>query len=378
MNFFCSDFDVVCELSNQFGRQTDDVFVFQSLKAKVTEKIFCENLVIQWLSALCSLLSDSVHCVHECFHRSLSYDSAFDFGSLKANTVPILKFGDRAYDLEHPLQLLREGGIASVSGKHHLEGYVSHFGDGMGLTTLSQMAKASGLHTLDSKVFVPNFEFPVVGERDADAAPAPESLFCDKEGGRPADLTALYFTLPECENCRAGARALERLQEAHPPVAGALAPTVCARIVVSDWPTLPELGLEYRATGLRSLKGIIWDPQGVLSERLSVVAHPAFFLLDRDGELLAYQNGPVEFASAGFEVFWNNLLGDVRKAAQEGEALAAGRLVNRERNYLSSQPVSFLDQGPLSAVWLVVLLLLCYHLIRFFLRLRKNFTGSQN
>lgn len=248
----------------------------------------------------------------------------------------------------------------------------------MELATLSQMARASGLHTLDGKVFVPNFEFPVVGERDADSAPAPEALFCDKEGGRPADLTALYFTLPDCENCRAGARMLERLQEAHPPVLGASAPTVCARIVVSDWPTLPELGLEYRATGLKKMKGIVWDPQGVLSERLAVVAHPAFFLLDREGQLLAYQNGPVEFASAGFEVFWNNLLGDVRKAVRDGDFFTVGAIFNRERNYLSSQPVSFLDKGPLSAVWLVGLLLLCYHLIRFFLRLRKNFTGSQN
>lgn len=248
----------------------------------------------------------------------------------------------------------------------------------MGLATLSQMARASGLHTLDGKVSVPNFEFPVVGERDADRAPAPEPLFCDNEGGRPADLTALYFTLPDCENCRTGARTLERLQEANPAVAGAPVPTVCARIVVSDWPTLPELGLEYRSTGLKNMKGIVWDPEGVLSERLSVVAHPAFFLLDRDGQLLAYQNGPVEFASAGFEVFWQNLLGDVRKAAQDGESVAAGAIFDSERNYLSSQPVSFLNQGPLSAVWLVVLLLLCYHLIRFFLRLRKNFTGSQN
>lgn len=248
----------------------------------------------------------------------------------------------------------------------------------MGLTTLSQMARASGLHTLDSSVALPNFELSVVREQDADVAPAPEPLFCDKDGGRPADLTLLYFTLPDCENCRAGARAIERLQQVHPVVDGVPPPTVCARIVVSDWPTLPELGLEYRATGLRHLKGFVWDSQGVLSERLAVVAHPAFFLLDRDGQVLAYQNGPVEFASAGFEVFWQNLLGDLRMVSQNSQKLSAGSIFNRERDFLSSQPVSFLNQGSLSILWLVVLLVLCYHLVRFFLRLRKNFTGSQN
>lgn len=91
MNFFCSDLDVVCELGNQFGGQADDVLVFQPLKAQVAEKIFCENLVVEGLSALCSLLSDGVQCVHECFHRFLSYDSAFDFQTIEAKTVPVKK-----------------------------------------------------------------------------------------------------------------------------------------------------------------------------------------------------------------------------------------------------------------------------------------------
>lgn len=250
------------------------------------------------------------------------------------------------------------------------------------MTSLAQLAQGAGLQLLDAKVSIPNFELPVLTGEIVDTPRQFESLFCDNTFGRPADLTAIYVTLPECENCRPGLEALDKLQRSLLTEAGqsqaAVKPKVCLRAVISDWPTPAEVSQEFSRSGVSAMKGIVWDPRGVLSERLAIVAQPSFYLLDREGGLLAYQNGPVEFSSPGFEVFWQRLIQEMNSSEFQAQDLRLGAIFNAERNDLSSQSVSFLNKGILPWVWLVVVGLLCYTLVRFFLRLRKNFTGPQN
>lgn len=247
------------------------------------------------------------------------------------------------------------------------------------MTRLSELAQRAGLQTLDAQVVVPNFELPLVGSDDPQKAHASEPLYCDRSFGRPADVTVLYFTLPDCENCRPGIASLERIQRQYATAdQDGSSPRLCLRIVVSDWLTSAEISQEVAATKVEKIPAFVWDAQGVLSERLAVVAQPAFYLLDKDGQLLTYQNGPPDFASPGFDVFWLSLMKVLHSEDFRAGNRKLGSAFNSPRNDLSSQPVSFLSQGVLSAVWLVVLGALCYSLVRFFLRLRKNFTGSQN
>jgi len=243
------------------------------------------------------------------------------------------------------------------------------------MATLAQLARAAGLQTVDSTIVIPNFQLPIVGRLVNESTFEERQLFCDKDFGRPADLTILYFTLPECENCRQGALSVERLQSSTEPSSPN---RVCARVVVSDWPTSFEVSQEFVASGLQKLDGMIWDAKGVLSERLAVVAQPAVFFLDKGGKLLAYQNGAAEFASPGFAVFWESLKRVMAAPDVRASETALGQVFASERPELSTRPAKFLNQSILSGVWLVVLGLLCYTLVRFFLRRRKNFTGSAN
>jgi hypothetical protein len=259
-----------------------------------------------------------------------------------------------------------------------MQAWLSHLGDAFDMNSLATLAQRSGLQTLDANVVVPNFQFPVVASLADESGGVAEPLFCDAQFGTPADLTLLYFTLPECENCRPGARAMERAAGVSLESMGQPAPKVCVRVVIGDWPTLPEVVQEFRQLELKSIRGLVWDPQGVLNERLAVVAQPAFYLLDRGGQLLAYQNGNVEFAAPGFDVFWRSMLREFKESSRNGGFEKLGDVFKVERPWLSSQPVSFLNQGVLSAFWLVVLVLLCYSLGRYLLRLRKNFSGSKN
>lgn len=246
------------------------------------------------------------------------------------------------------------------------------------MNSLATLAQRTGLQTLDADVVIPNFQFPVVSSLADESRTTGEPLFCDAQFGAPADLTLLYFTLPDCENCRPGARAMERAAGVTPESNGQPVPKVCVRVVIGDWPTFPEVVQEFQELGLKNIRGLVWDPQGVLNERLAVVAQPAFYLLDRGGQLLAYQNGAVEFAAPGFDVFWRSMLREFKEGYRNGEFEKLGETFKIERPWLSSQPVSFLNQGVLSAFWLVVLGLLCYSLVRYFLRLRKNLSGSKN
>ncbi len=246
------------------------------------------------------------------------------------------------------------------------------------MTSFAQLARGAGLMTPDRPIVIPNFELPLVSRLQDDALHPSESLFCNREFGSAADLTLLYFTLPECENCRPSARELGRMRELVFADAARAPVKLCTRLVVSDWSTSAEVAQEWSGGGFAGFSGIVWDPKGALSERLAVVAQPAFYMLDGTGQVLAYQNGPVELGSVGFGYLWRSLLNELRSEQFKASGSKLGDQFNVEREDLSSQPVSFLNAGGLPVLWLVVSVALCYSLVRFFLRLRKNFTGSKN
>jgi len=153
---------------------------------------------------------------------------------------------------------------------------------------------------------------------------------------------------------------------------------VCLRIVVSDWPTRDEIVQELREVGWQGHLGVIWDKNGAISERLAVLGQPALYLLDRNGQVFAYQNGPVEFAAPGFKVYWATLLNLIKNEASRHESRTFSEILTAQESVLkSSSTVMFLNNGVLSFVWLVAGIGLCYSLTRFFLRHRKNFTRSE-
>jgi hypothetical protein len=246
------------------------------------------------------------------------------------------------------------------------------------MATLAELARAAGLMTPDRAILIPNFHLPLVSGGQGESKIFPEPVFCDRQTGSPADLTLLYFTLPGCENCRPAVRELVRMRDAAFQNSSPQSLKLCVRLVVSDWQTSAEIEQEWDAGQFAGFEGVVWDAGGVLSERLAVVAQPAFYMLDKQGSILAYQNGPVEFSSLGFVSFWKKLVGQLSSEEFKRSGQSLGENINREIQELSSRPVSFLNQGFLPAIWLVVSIALCYSLFRFFLRLRKNFTGSQN
>lgn len=246
------------------------------------------------------------------------------------------------------------------------------------MTTLSELARAAGLMTPEVTIRIPNFQLPLVSGVRNESVPPPQSLFCDSTFGAAADISLLYFTLPGCENCRPAAQLLGKLPQRSFGQAVPQPPKICTRLVVSDWQTSAEISQEWDAGQFEGFDGVIWDSDGALSERLSVVAQPAFFMLDNEGRLVAYQNGPVEFDSVGFSAFWKSLVTELGTTEFRRSGQSLGDRFNLELESLSSRPVNFLNQGLLPALWLVVSIALCYYLVRFFLRLRKNFTGSKN
>jgi hypothetical protein len=246
------------------------------------------------------------------------------------------------------------------------------------MTTLAELARAAGLMTPENAIFIPNFQLPLVSNARNESTGLTEPLYCDRTLGSAADLTILYFTLPGCENCRPAARALGRMRNETLEKENPRDLKLCVRLVVSDWQTSAEVVQEWDAGQFAGFEGVVWDSSGVLSERLAVVAQPAFFMLDKGGRIVAYQNGPVELDSVGFAGFWKKLVGQLRSEEFRASEMSLAQHFNVELAQLSSRPVSFLNQGLLPSIWLVVSIALCYSLIRFFLRLRKNFTGSQN
>lgn len=246
------------------------------------------------------------------------------------------------------------------------------------MTSFAQLARGAGLMTPDRPIVIPNFELPFVSRSQDDSLHPSEPLFCNREFGTAADLTLLYFTLPECENCRPSARELGRLREQVFADVASAPVKLCTRLVVSDWSTSAEVAQEWTGGGFKGFGGIVWDPNGALGERLAVVAQPAFYMLDSTGRVLAYQNGPVELDSVGFGYLWGSLSKELRSEQFKASGSKLGDQFSVERENLSSQPVSFLNVGVLPVLWLVVSVALCYSLVRFFLRLRKNFTGSKN
>jgi len=242
------------------------------------------------------------------------------------------------------------------------------------MTTLFDLMERAGLVPLEnSQVVLPNFEFPVLLNTDYDAPPPIQPLFCRESGPEAPLATLLYFTFPGCENCRPGLKAFEELARN----SATTSQKICFRAVVTDWQTQAEIADELKSVSWRSEIGVVWDARGVLQERLAVLAQPAFFLLDREGKVVAYTNSTVEFGAPGFQVFWTAfkelIINNANSATQEplwSHSLRSENLVK------SSSTVTFLNNGVLSALWLVVAIALCYSLSRFFTRLRKNFRGS--
>jgi hypothetical protein len=244
------------------------------------------------------------------------------------------------------------------------------------MTTLYNLMEGAGLVPLESsQVVLPNFEFPVLMSTDFDAPPPVQPIFCHTSGPQAPLATLLYFTFPGCENCRPGLKAFENLARDF----NASSKGLCFRAVVTDWQTQPEIAQELMSVSWRSEIGLVWDSSGVLQERLAVLAQPAFFLLDRDGRVVAYTNAPVEFAAPGFQVFWavfKDLINSNAKSASEAPLWS--QTLQKENVIKSSSTVTFLNNGALSLFWLVAAIALCYSLTRFFTQLRKNFRRSQN
>jgi thiol-disulfide isomerase/thioredoxin len=244
------------------------------------------------------------------------------------------------------------------------------------MTTLFSLMERAGLVPLEgSQVVLPNFEFPVLMSTDYDAPPPMQPLFCRESGSQAPLATLLYFTFPGCENCRPSLKAFENLARDF----SANSDQICFRAVVTDWQTQPEIAEELRSVSWRSEIGLVWDERGILQERLAVLAQPAFFLLDRDGRVVAYSNAPIEFAAPGFQVFWT-VFGDLIKSEAKSTPTSPrwSQSLREENLVKSSTTVTFLNNGALSLLWLVAAIALCYSLVRFFTQLRKNFRGSQN
>jgi hypothetical protein len=244
------------------------------------------------------------------------------------------------------------------------------------MTQLKDFVHGAGLLPVArAQVRLNNEVLPVVRGEMANVHDEP--LFCGTVNSPPSEAIFLYFTLPGCENCRPGLSEFVRLGRTL-AVDGKTTP-LCMRIVVSDWPTLPEIKTELQMSPSLREWGVVWDSKGVLAERLAVLGQPALYLLDSNGHVSAYRNGPVSFVSPGFESFWQVLLQILESRALLPRTVT-GRteLIHEEVAAKSSDHVSFLNNSLLPAVWLVSLLLLCYSLTRFVLQLRKNFRDSQN
>jgi hypothetical protein len=243
------------------------------------------------------------------------------------------------------------------------------------MATLFGLIERAGLVPVEAgRVVLPNFRFPVLTGTDFDSAPIENPLFCNEAPVELPQATLLYFTLPGCENCRPGLLSFQKLAGKS---SVELKAKVCFRVVVSDWQTQAEISQELRELSWQGRVGVVWDEKGVLQERLAVLGQPAFFVLNRDGQVAAYRNGPVEFASPGFDVFWTEFAHMIKNdAIIKGSASSWNSKMSEEIPTKSSSTVMFLNNGALSLAWLVAAIALCYSLTRFFLRLRKNFKGS--
>lgn len=245
------------------------------------------------------------------------------------------------------------------------------------MLSLADLMERAGLVTLtQANIIVPNYRFPVIYNAESGVQEYVQSLICQSSAGHSAAATLLYFTLPGCENCRPGLQSFRALAD-ESSQSPHLREKVCFRVVVSDWPTRPEIEEELNSLSWRSNVGVVWDAEGVLTERLAVLGQPALFIIDAEGRLAAYQNGPISFAAPGFEVFWATFTGLIKNNAKnrtdEGAWFEA---LHIELPVKSNQTVTFLNNGALSLLWLVAAGAVCYSLVRFFLRLRKNFNGS--
>jgi len=243
------------------------------------------------------------------------------------------------------------------------------------MATLFGLIERAGLVPINAgRVVIPNFRFPVLTGTDFDSPPTENPLFCNEAPAELPQATLLFFTIPGCENCKSGLLSFQKLAGKSFVEVKA---RICFRVVVSDWQTQAEIAQELRELSWGGRVGVVWDEKGVLQERLAVLGQPAFFVLNRDGQVAAYRNGPVEFASPGFDVFWTEFIQMIKNDADNDKSASSwhSRMSN-EIPAKSSSAVIFLNNGAFSFVWLVAVIALCYSLTRFFLQLRKNFRGS--
>lgn len=243
------------------------------------------------------------------------------------------------------------------------------------MSTLFELIQGAGLVPMDAgNVTLPNYQFPVIQVADKGFSESPQPLMCRDAPSVTPDATVLYFTLPGCENCRPGLNALRRLATKEAALADS---KLCFRVVVSDWQTRAEIEQELTQLSWQGNVGVVWDAEGILQERLAVMAQPAFFLLDGKGVLVAYQSGAVDFYAPGFEVFWTKFSDLIKNRAENSiRDISWASNLHEDQLMKSSSTVMFLNNGALSLLWLVAIGAVCYSLVRFFLRLRKNFRGS--
>lgn len=245
------------------------------------------------------------------------------------------------------------------------------------MADFSQYLERAGFQALfDSKSVIANQAYPVFLGLSSDR-PQMQPLFCEA-GAKTPRLSFLYFTLPGCENCRPGLESLQALAERNSRSAP-MVEQMCLRIVVSDWPNQADILQEMREAGGLGRVGVVWDAEGVLQERLSVLGVPAGYFLDGEGRVFALNPGPVAFGSPGFEALESALYFMLQNEAKStSKVLPLAQQLRQEIPLESSGIVMFLNHSKLSFVWLVAAIALCYSLSRLFLRLRKIFDGSQN
>ena len=72
VNFLCSHFNVVCQLSDEFRRETDNVLVFETLLPEITEQAVGKKFVVDGLRALVGLLPNCIERICHRIHLELS------------------------------------------------------------------------------------------------------------------------------------------------------------------------------------------------------------------------------------------------------------------------------------------------------------------
>jgi thiol-disulfide isomerase/thioredoxin len=110
------------------------------------------------------------------------------------------------------------------------------------------------------------------------------------------------------------------------------------------------------------------EPEGVLAERAAILGSPGVILIDQTLQILAHNNGPIDFLSPGFELF-NARLRQIQILSHQNMAKNSpsfrAQLLS-EVNDHSDQRVRILGIPWLSWGFILLLAILCYTLIKSF------------